>query len=169
MRCPNCRSEMTVQAETYPYQESGLNVVLLGVTVGRCPNCGESCVEIPNMDGLHECLAKILVKKKGRLSGDEVRFLRTHLGWSGKTFAKKISFKPETVSRWESGVQKIGPQADALLRAFVLLGKKERDYLEPHEDAAPDNVLPFRIRMSDHRWSSEKPTGDDGPSRAVGG
>ena len=161
MKCPNCRKEMTVQAGAYPYQESGLDVTLLGVDIGRCEHCGETCVTIPDMEGLHYCLALMLVKRKGRLTGSEVRFLRTFVGWSGKTFAEAISVDPSTVSRWESGKQQIGLQASALLRALVLMGKKERNYFESHDSAPPDNLLPFRLRVSGKKWKPDPE--DDAP------
>jgi putative zinc finger/helix-turn-helix YgiT family protein len=155
MKCPNCRTEMTVQAETYRYNETGLDVVLLGLNVGRCQNCGEHSVRIPNMDGLHECLATSLVGKKGRLSGNEIRFLRTYMGWSGRTFAQKVAVSPSTVSRWESGAQNASPQVDALLRSFVMLGKKERDYIEAQSAPPPAEVLRFRMKMHNEDWQQE--------------
>jgi DNA-binding transcriptional regulator YiaG len=47
-------------------------------------------------------------------TGEEVRFLRKSLGWSGSDFAKHMGVAEETVSRWENDAAPIGPQADRL-------------------------------------------------------
>jgi putative zinc finger/helix-turn-helix YgiT family protein len=128
--CPLCGSEIRRERlEAYPYTESGLpNVVLEGVYQVSC-SCGElDGVEIPSMDQLNRALAYHLVRSEDRLSGPEIRSLRTWLGWSGKTFAEKLGVTPETVSRWEHGTKEMNLSNERLLRLYVAEGQQDHDY-----------------------------------------
>lgn len=120
---------MKTRKESYRYDESGLkHVTLIGVEVTRCPHCGNYEVSIPHIEELHRLLAKILIEKSTRFTGDEVRFLRKSLGWSGSDFAKHMGVAEETVSRWENDAAPIGPQADRLLRFLVAQGRLTTSY-----------------------------------------
>lgn len=96
-------------------------VVLVGVPVSRCPSCGEYEVAIPNNDELHRVLALRVVEESGRLTGAEIKFLRTVLDYTSAEFARLVGASPVTVSHWEHDAQPIGHHADALVRALVLL------------------------------------------------
>lgn len=129
MKCLECGTPMKTRKEDYRYDECGLkHVTLLGVEVARCPRCDNFEVSIPRIEDLHRLLAKILIEKSTRFTGDEVRFLRKSLGWSGSDFAKHMGVAEETVSRWEHDVAPIGPQADRLLRFLVAQGRLTTRY-----------------------------------------
>jgi putative zinc finger/helix-turn-helix YgiT family protein len=102
--------------------------------VARCLRCGSYEISIPRLEELHRLLAKVLIEKPTRLTGDEVRFLRKSLGWSGSDFAKHMGVAGETVSRWENDAAPIGPQADRLLRLLVVQGSPTIRY--PREQLA---------------------------------
>jgi putative zinc finger/helix-turn-helix YgiT family protein len=120
---------MKVQKESYRYNESGLkHVTLVGVEVARCPRCDNYEISIPYIAKLHRLIAKILIEKSTRFTGEEVRFLRKSLGWSGSDFAKHMGVAEETVSRWENNAAPIGPQADRLLRFLIAQGKLTTRY-----------------------------------------
>lgn len=127
MKCIQCGSSMTTKRENVPYKALP-GVVLTGVDVSRCAACGEYEVEIPAIDVLNAMIADTVIRKKGRLSGAEIRFLRSHLGYSGVDFAKLIGSSASTVSKWESDSQPMGHHADLLLRALVVVGRKADDY-----------------------------------------
>jgi putative zinc finger/helix-turn-helix YgiT family protein len=117
--------------ENHRYTESGLpNVVLVGVEVRRCRNCGESMVAIPHIEELHRALAMTLIRQTGRLAPSEIRFLRKWLGWSGVDFASHMGVAPETVSRWESmeNPKPMGGTAERLLRLAVAHGQPIDQY-----------------------------------------
>lgn len=156
MNCPACRGQMRVKRENYLYEECGLsNVVLRSVNVWRCTSCEQVCVEIPRLEELHQGIAEVLLQKPERLSGQEIRYLRTHIGWSGRRFATQMRVKPETVSRWEAGTQKIGLQADLLLRVYVRLWKKDEDYFAQDEREALKTVKRSRkieFESHGHAW-----------------
>ena len=129
MKCTECGATMKVRKESYRYDESGLkHVTLVGVDVARCPRCDNYEISIPHIEELHRLIAKILIDKTTRFTGEEVRFLRKSLGWSGSDFAKHMGVAEETVSRWENDAAPIGPQADRLLRFLVAQGKLTSSY-----------------------------------------
>lgn len=131
MKCPQCRHEMVRSTENHRYVESGLaNVVLVGVEVRRCKNCGETVVSIPRVEDLHCTIAMTLIRDRGRLVPAEIRFLRKWLGWSGVDFANHMGVTPETVSRWESAEnpKPMGGTAERLLRLAVAHGQPIDQY-----------------------------------------
>lgn len=119
---------MASTRENFNYKASGLPVTLVNVEVRRCSGCGEFEVVIPKIEELHKSIARAVIVKKTRLTPEEVRFLRTHLGWSGTIFASHMGVKPETVSRWEHGHDPMSPLADRLLRLMVLTQEPVSDY-----------------------------------------
>jgi putative zinc finger/helix-turn-helix YgiT family protein len=128
MKCPQCRHEMVRKTENHRYTESGLpNVVLVGIEVRRCQQCGEEVVSIPHIEDLHQTIAMTLIRHPGRLVPDEIRYLRKWLGWAGVDFAKHMGVTPETVSRWESG-KPMGGTAERLLRLAVAHGQPTDAY-----------------------------------------
>lgn len=137
MKCPECRqAEMNINKETIRYEECGLpNVVLKGIEVKHCPECGNSLVSIPALSGLHKNIATHLVQQPERLSAAEIRFLRKYLGWSKIDFACKFHVRPEQVSRWESDNKAVpmNKQSELLLRSLVAMGNKIEHYDEQLE------------------------------------
>ncbi len=129
MKCLECGTPMKSRKENYRYDECGLkHVTLIGVEVTRCPKCGNFEISIPHIEALHRLLAKVLIEKSTRFTGEEIRFLRKSLGWSGTDFAKHMGVAEETVSRWENDAAAIGPQADRLLRFLVAQGRLTTNY-----------------------------------------
>jgi putative zinc finger/helix-turn-helix YgiT family protein len=120
---------MTTQRENFQYKACGLpGVTLLGIEVSRCPACGEYEVAIPQIEDLHKAIAQALIRKTSRFDAAEIRFLRKYLGWSGADFAAHMGMTPETISRWETGAEPIGPVADRLLRLMVATRDPVSDY-----------------------------------------
>jgi putative zinc finger/helix-turn-helix YgiT family protein len=129
MKCLECGAPMKTRKESYRYDECGLkHITLAGVKVARCPRCGNFEIAIPQLEELHRLLARVLIEKSTRFTGDEVRFLRKSLGWSGADLAKHMGVAGETVSRWENDAAPIGPQADRLLRFLVAQGRLTTHY-----------------------------------------
>jgi len=121
-RCMRCGGEKAkTTRENEPMEEAMPGVVLLGVEVTKCLQCGNREVAIPHLDALLKLIAETIVKKPGRLTGDEVRFVRSYLELSGMEFAELMDATPATVSRWENNKTPVGRTADLLLRAIVML------------------------------------------------
>ncbi len=132
MKCPKCRkAEMKVRRKAHNYIESGLsNVYLRDVVFSKCPACGEELMGIDRMGPLFEEITRAVVLKVGRLTPEEVRFVRKALGWSGAEFARQMHATPFTVSNWETGKQDMGEKSDLLLRALAVIAKGYRVPLE---------------------------------------
>jgi putative zinc finger/helix-turn-helix YgiT family protein len=162
MKCLQCGGQMERRRGNYVYDQGGLNVTLVGVEITKCGKCGEEEVEIPRVEELHRKLALAIVAKPKRLSGAEVRFLRKSVGWSSGDFARRIHVDAATVSRWETGAQPIGLQADLLLRALVIVSKPVESYpvqelsdrfAEVEDESAP----PVRLdaKFSGKTWKAD--------------
>ena len=122
MKCTNCSSPMSKTITRYHYKECGLrNVHLDGVALWKCHECGEEELEIHEIEMLHHIIATFLAEKTTRLKPEEIRFMRVHLGFSGSDFARAISVKPETVSRWENDPKhEMNLSNEKLLRLMIL-------------------------------------------------
>ncbi|MBW8892019.1 MAG: transcriptional regulator [Burkholderiales bacterium] len=103
----------------YHYTECGLDNVWLenGYTVRQTPY-GRG-VSIDDADGLHQVLVAEVVKKIGRMTGKELRFLRTHLSLSQENLAKCLGATDQSVSLWER-TGKVPATSDALVRLLVI-------------------------------------------------
>lgn len=119
---------MTSQRESYDYSASGLPVVLDGVAVYRCTECGEHEVSLPRVEELHRVIARGVIRKPTRLGPPEIKFLRKWLGHSGEDLAELMGVTPEQVSRWENGKRDMGAPADCLLRILVATTEPRDDY-----------------------------------------
>jgi len=129
-KCRACREgELEITRKNHRYTESGLsNVVLQDVEVRSCPLCGDQQVVLPRVTDLHRAIALAVVRTNARLSGEEVRFLRKYMGFSGTDFAARMGVDPSTVSRWENGHEPIGSLADRLLRLMVVRDRPVEEY-----------------------------------------
>ena len=134
MKCPECGGAVTESTGNHRYIGNELpNVVLLGVKIRTCAECGHSSVTIKKLAGLHRVLATCLAEAPHKLDPGEICFLRKHLGWSGRDFARHFGVSPETVSRWENGKKAMGPTAERLLRLLALTYDPVDEYPLPDE------------------------------------
>ncbi|MEP7245385.1 MAG: type II TA system antitoxin MqsA family protein [Gammaproteobacteria bacterium] len=149
MTCLECGTRMRIKRETYKYDASGLpGVTLVGIKVGRCPECKEVEVQIPNIEGLHRALALAIARKPERLTPDEIRFLRKYLGLSGTDFAQHLGVAAETVSRWEQGKTPMGTTADRLVRILALTREPISHYpLDMLKCVAKEDAKPLRLEL----------------------
>jgi putative transcriptional regulator len=142
MKCPECGASMAESIGTHPYIGAELpNLVLVGVKIRTCPECGHSSVAIKKLAELHRVLARSIAKAAHKLDPGEICFLRKHLGWSGRDFARHFGVSAETVSRWENGKKAMGPTAERLLRLFALTYDPVDEYPLPDQfDTRPRHL-----------------------------
>lgn len=85
----------------YHYKDAGLkNVWLVNGYSVRKTAYGQGVV-IEDVTGLTRTICKALVRKPGRLSGAEFRYLRLHLDMSQKALAKFFGNTEQSVANWE--------------------------------------------------------------------
>ena len=135
MFCVDCDAEMKARkatvAKPYRYDLTGLkNIYLAGITVYHCPRCGAEAPSIPRLPELHRVLALNLIGTAEQLTGDEVRFLRKWLGFSGVRFAQLIGISLEHLSRVEHGHKPLGTSSDRLLRVLALTAARRTAFSE---------------------------------------
>ena len=103
-------------------------------------------------------LANAVIRKSGRLSGSEARFLRKHPGYSGSDFAAMIGTDKATVSRWETDKQPIGQQTDRRYQTLVALDKKVEEYPINALSTLDDTVGPAQYAFQSVAKTSWKRT-----------
>src|SRR4051812_25624377 len=101
------------------YISCGLNNVWLknGYTV-KDTSYGRS-VSVTDADELHKLLALGLVTKAGRLSGRELRYLRSMLELSQQGLARMVGVTEQALSLWER-TGKVPKSGDALVRMIAV-------------------------------------------------
>ena len=140
----------------YHYTESGLDSVYLinGYEIVETPECRS--IVIQNLDGLHQAIGRILATEKKRLSGKEVRFLRTEMLLSQSVLARLLQVDEQTVARWEKDRSKISGPADATLRLLYLehIGGNEKisDLLKDIADLEDDIDRARRFTLEETRF-----------------
>jgi transcriptional regulator with XRE-family HTH domain len=101
----------------YHYVGSGLgNVFLVGVRYWICELCGKQSAEVPALNDLLSSIARTLVEKESRLTGEQVRYLRKRLGKASNQFAALIGVTPERYSGIESSQGPLSEGRDKLVR-----------------------------------------------------
>jgi putative zinc finger/helix-turn-helix YgiT family protein len=134
MKCPECGGAVTQKTGSHPYIGDELpNVMLVGVKIRTCTQCGAKSVGIPKLAQLHRALATAIAKSPHQLTPGEIRFLRKYLGWSGQDSARHFGVTPETVSRWENGAKPMGATAERFLRLAALTIDPVDEYPIPDE------------------------------------
>lgn len=124
--------------DRYHYTECGLDNVWLvnGFTLHETEyGMGVSIVDARS---LHEALGCALIKKEGRLTGKEFRFLRGLLGLSQGTLASIHGVTENTISNWERGKGDIPTANEAMLRLCY------------QEQVAGDTALNIAMRRVKH-------------------
>jgi DNA-binding transcriptional regulator YiaG len=102
--------------KAYRYEESGLNNVIIEGAHVLIDDSGESCVTIPNVNGLHKAIALGIVHRHSAMGGRELRFLRTEMGMTQAELAAIVHREPLAISRWERGEIEIDANAETLIR-----------------------------------------------------
>lgn len=130
MNCSFCDNPKSLKGKkiNYHYTASGLdNIVLKGVVEYRCPKCDEIFYGFGDLGRLHSAIADILLGKDELLSGKEIRYLRSHIGYSSEYFADVLGIDKSTISRVENGKQKTGKPLDRHIREVVFNKMKSPD------------------------------------------
>ncbi len=134
----------------YRYKECGLdNVFLLNGFKEHDTEYGAgiafSCVE-----DLHKAISLNIIRRDGKLSDKEVRFLRKELELTQVQLANYLGAKPLEINRWEVGKNAINPAADRLIRLLYLekvLGNPHVLELLEKLQELPDTNRPIKLKL----------------------
>jgi putative zinc finger/helix-turn-helix YgiT family protein len=119
--CSNCGLEASITRDDYSFHECGIeDVVLTGIELIRCENCGNVDPVILRIADVQKTIALAVAGKPAKLAGHEIRFLRKYLGMTGDQFSKLLQVDKTTLSKWENDADAVGPQSDRLIRAIAL-------------------------------------------------
>lgn len=103
----------------YIYTECGLdNVVIEGLSIVE-DHAGEETVTIPAIGLLHQVIAEGIVGLPVKMTGPELRFLRTEMGLTQEGLAEILKVKPLSVSRWER-TDPISDASEMLIRLLAV-------------------------------------------------
>ena len=157
--CTKCgSSELKSMAPTlYHYKISGLDNIYLkgGVTEFICPKCGTKLTIIKNLGGLHKVIALTLAVAKRRLAGNELRFLREHLGFSAEDLAKLVEYSEEHIRKIESGSMVPKGPYELFLRVAVMKDLKAPDYnLKDLAERKEYALEELRFVNKNHEWKT---------------
>jgi putative zinc finger/helix-turn-helix YgiT family protein len=122
---------------THELTVSAVRFIVEGVPAEICDTCGDDCVALDALERAELTIAAELARR-GIRTGEAFRFMRKALGLRSNALAELFDLQPETVSRWEKGVQALDP------RAFALLGSVVTDRLAGREEAALERLRALR-------------------------
>jgi putative transcriptional regulator len=103
----------------YHYTDGGLrNVWLKNGYVERNTPYGKA-VAFHDLDGLVVAICNALVKKPGRLTGAEFRYVRNALLLSQKSLGQAVGYTEQAVAKWEK-TGKVPKAIDVMLRMLFV-------------------------------------------------
>lgn len=158
-KCPMCGGKkFEIVHEEIP--TVGLpSVILVGIKKSICKNCGEDWTEIPHHNELMDVITVALLNKKRLLAPAEIRWLRSHLGFTTAQLAEYMMVSPTSVSYWENGHRKASSTTDLALRLLVLLTLPKGSFSPegvPQINMQSNSPLRLRLRFKDSHWQIEE-------------
>ena len=124
------------------------------VDIFTCSSCGHEIPVTQNQEGLIAAVALCRILMPRKVRGREIRLLRKAMGLKGVELAKKLAIKPETLSRWETGAEVIGAQAERNLRLLVAVMLQPK---APAIDINLQDIMNMEVNAlmpanSEHLW-----------------
>jgi transcriptional regulator with XRE-family HTH domain len=104
----------------YHYTESGLQNVFISGIEAVLDDDGDEVITIPAINDLHAVISIGIVSHKNSISGDELKFLRTELGYTQAQLAELVHHERQSIGRWESGKVVMDSASEALIRKLAI-------------------------------------------------
>ncbi|MTH94684.1 DNA-binding transcriptional regulator [Roseibium sp. RKSG952] len=105
---------------THHYTECGLENVYIHGIEPIIDNGGDEAIIVQAINELHQVIAYGIVTHGQGISGDELRFLRTEMGFTQAELADVLHNDKQTVGRWERGEYPIDSLAETIIRKLVI-------------------------------------------------
>jgi DNA-binding transcriptional regulator YiaG len=104
----------------YHYKECGLdNVFIEGIDV-CIDDDGDEVITISAVNELHCAIALGIISHEHGMSGDELRFLRTEMGYTQSELAVLVHHDKQSIGRWERGEYDIDSSAETIIRRLAI-------------------------------------------------
>ena len=104
----------------YHYKECGLdNVFIEGIDV-CIDDDGDEVITISAVNELHQAIALGIVSHEHGISGAELRFLRTEMGYTQAELAIFVHNDKQTIGRWERSEYDIDSSAETIIRRLTI-------------------------------------------------
>jgi DNA-binding transcriptional regulator YiaG len=106
------------------YRASGLDHVVLVNGYETVESSGKTFIRIHSPDALHAAIGHFLATKPGRLTGQELRYLRRGIDLSQEELGNLLEYQRPQVVQWEKGDSEIPVPVELAVRAMYL-GERE--------------------------------------------
>ena len=141
----------------YHYTDGGLrNVWLTNGFVEHVTPYGKG-VSFHDLDGLIDAICQALVRKPGKLTGAEFRYLRTAMLLSQKSLGSVVGYTEQAVAKWEK-TGKVPKAVDIVLRMlYSSRNDGDKDVCSMVDMLnAIDRISNMKIIVSEHgsKWRS---------------
>ena len=140
----------------YQYTECGLDNVWLANGYTEANIGGETVVAVQNVEGLLRSIAATIAHKEGRLTPQEVRFLRHEMNESQSALGDLLGVQGQSIANWEKGRVPIPKAEDVLLR--VLYCESIGDSSGAHrilDEAGKAATSEYRMFDTEDGWQGE--------------
>lgn len=102
------------------YIECGLkNVFIDGLEV-VIDDDGDEIITIPAVNELHRVIAVGIISHSHGISADELRFLRTEMGYTQSELGALVHHDKQSIGRWERSEFDIDSSAEAIIRRLAI-------------------------------------------------
>lgn len=105
---------------SYHYTECGLENVFIEGMEQVLDHAGDDTIVIPAIGLLHKAISEGIVMLPCKMSGRELRFLRSEMGMTQEQLAGILKVTLLTVSRWERAETPITDTAEMLIRLLAV-------------------------------------------------
>jgi DNA-binding transcriptional regulator YiaG len=121
------------KTKTFVYHGLGIPIKLINVPMRKI--VGEWCIDI-NMNKLMLVVLQEIIHKPTALTGDELRYIRSHLEMTTTEFGKTFGVSHVAVLKWEGEKNNISPALELCIRLYVLnfLRAKDREFRALYND-----------------------------------
>lgn len=106
--------------DRYQYTECGLQNVFIHGLTPMVDDDGDEVIQIPFINGLHAAIAEGIVTHGKGMSNDELRFLRTEMGYTQAELARIVHVDKQTIGRWERGETPLDSTAEVVIRRLAI-------------------------------------------------
>jgi DNA-binding transcriptional regulator YiaG len=109
-----------MKMSSHHYTECGLQNVFIEGLKPCIDDDGDETVTITAINELHQVIALGIVSHKHGISGDELRFLRTEMGYTQAELAILVHHDKQSIGRWERGEYELDSSAEAIIRRLAI-------------------------------------------------